>query len=430
MKIFHNPASWFRKNIHEQKDRSFDEIIRLMFAVNAASGESVTPANCMRCTTVAAIVRALTNAIGAYPVGVFRELKDGDGKITLEPLPSHNVLRLLKIPNKALTQTQYARRTINHMSRWGNHYSLKAQGQTGPIQFLRPLHPDSVQVLDESVLEPVYRVTLKDGQRTVGMRKMLHITGGIEDDGFTGSSPVESAREAIGLCLAAERLLAELYSNANIPGLMLTGGKFTSPEQYDTWINKFKEAYGRGADRGGTAMLPENMDVKEIAFKPVDAQLIEARKFQRTEIASVWGVPPHKLADLERATFSNIEHQGLEFVQDVMLPYVKLIEQGQERDLLTMEDRRAGVVIRYDVEGSERADFKTRTEGYSKMHAVGAINPNEIRRREGLNPRTDPGGEEYSVAMNMSTGGSGNEDTTGGAAEDNADPTAGADGDD
>ena len=208
-------------------------------------------------------------------------------------------------------------------------------------------------------------------------------------------SPVKDGAEAIGLALAAERLVAELYGNGAIPAVMLTGGKWKGVEQYEAWRKEFEKTYGKGGDRGGVAMLAEGMDAKVMTFKPLDAEVEKTRKFQRTEIASIWGVPPHKLADLERATFSNIEHQGVEFSQDVMLPYVKLFEQACERDLLTDIDRRAGVVLRFDMDAAVRADFKTRADGYSKMHAVGALSPNEIRAREGMNPRTDPGGDAY-----------------------------------
>ena len=393
------PSTWFDgsgKLAHSSKDRSFDDIIRLMFSNMVASGENVTPANAMRCSTVQAIVRALTNSIGSFPLGVFKELKDDDGKVTLEPLPSHSVMTLLRAPNKRHTQTQYFRRCMTHVALWGNHISIKGQGGTGPIRFLRPVHPDSVTVKPgQDELEPIYRIQLAGGERDFPANKILHITGGISVDGVMGLSPVDDAAEAIGLCLAAERLLAELYSNGAIPAFLLTGGKFTSKEQYEVWIKSFEKTYGKGGDRGGVAMLPEGMDAKELTFKPMDAQLLEARKFQRTEIASVWGVPPHKLADLERATFSNIEHQGVEFSQDVMLPYVRLFEQAMERDLLTISDRRQGVVIRFDLDAAVRAAFKERVEGYTKLHSVGAMSPNEIRAREGMNPRDDPAGDAY-----------------------------------
>jgi HK97 family phage portal protein len=385
------PSTWFA-----HKDRSFNEIMQLMFSNAVASGQNVTPGNAMRCTTVHAIVRALTNAIGSYPPSVFEEQKDGDGKITLSPLPDHSINRLMRRPNKRQTQTQFFRRAMTHVALWGNHVSIKGQGQTGPIMFLRPVHPDAVTIDDTDPLEPIYKIQLANNtERRFPAEEILHITGGISVDKTWALSPVEDAAEAIGLCLAAEHLLAQLYGNGAIPAFLLTGGKFSDKEQYEMWIDAFKQTYGSGGERGGVAMLPEGMDAKEMTFKPMDAQLLEARKFQRTEIASVWGVPPHKLADLERATFSNIEHQGVEFAQDVMLPYVQLFEQAMERDLLNDRDRGSGVVIRFDLDHAVRADFKTRVDGYAKLHSVGAINPNEIRAREGMNPRTDEGGEAY-----------------------------------
>jgi len=407
---------------HQAKDRSFDEILRLMYSRQVASGENVTPANAMRCSTVHAIVRALTNAIGSYPLGVFEEQKDDDGKTTLKPLPDHDLNRLLKQPNRRMTQTMYVRRIMTHLALWGNHISVKAQGKNGPIMFLRPVHPDQVTLLDDNDLSPVYQITFANETRRYIARQLLHVTSGVSVHGVWAPSPVEEAAEAIGLALAAERMLAELYGNNAMPATVLTGGKFSSEEQYDLWIRKWQEAYGAGANRGGTALLPEGMEPKEMTFKPIDAQVLEARKFQRNEIAAVWGVPPHKLADLERATFSNISHQGLEFLQDVMLPYAKMIEQAMDRDFLSDSDRAAGVVLRFDLDGAERADFKSRVEGYSKMHSVGAINPNEIRSREGMRPRTDPAGEEYATPLNMRTSGDDDEGTptgdTPGAGED------------
>ncbi len=405
---WYDPRTWRTSEpqsvslFREAKDRSFDEIIRLMFSNTVSSGENVTPANAMRCSTVHAIVRALTNAMGSYPIKVFRERTDDDGKTTLEPLPNHNVNRLLKNPNKRMTQTVFFRRVMLHVALWGNHISTKGQGGSGPISFLRPVHPDQVTMLDDDELNPVYQITFKNETRTYNARQVFHVTGGVSVSGAWAPSPVEDAAETIGMAIAAERVMAELFGNSGIPSFLLTGGRFSSEEQYDLWVRKWEAAYGRGgAHSGGTALLPDGMDAKQVALSMVDAQTLEARKFQRTEIAAIWGVPPHKLADLERATFSNIEHQGLEFLQDVMLPYVRLVEQALERDVLTDDDRRGGVVIRFDLDGAERADFKSRVEGYSKMHAVGAISPNEIRAREGMNPREDGGGDAYASPLNM-----------------------------
>ncbi len=389
----------------ERKELSFDQLlVRMATANQLPSGISVTPQNAMRCTTVQGIVRALTNAIGSYPVSVGQRTQTESGD-SIEKRPDHGLTRLLDRPNGVQTSTEFFRMAMTHVALWGNFYAIKGQGQTGPISFMRPIEdPDAVSL--DSVnwsSGATFRVNFSDGQKFVSQRQMLHITSGIpSEDGVTGLSPVYLARNAIGICLAAEQLIAQLYGNNDVPTMALTGGTFRDEEDYRLWVEKFKEARGAMSDgRGGTLLLPEGMTAKEMSFKPVDAQLLEMRKFQRLEIAQVYGVPPHKLADLERATFSNIEEQSLEFIRDVAKPLVKLFQQSMQRDLLTVEDQRAGYVIRFDMEEATEGKLVDRLAAYRTAHEVGAMNPNEIRQRLGMNPRTDPGGDEYVTPLNM-----------------------------
>ena len=367
----------------------------------SGSSQSVTPENAMRCTTVHGIVRALTNAIGSYPpsVGVLKNAPTGQ---YVEEQPNHNLNRLFRRPNAVQSCTEYTRMIVQNMALHGNHYAIKGQGESGPIGYLRPIeNPDAVSVDDINWQTGItWRVQFDGEQRFVPQRQMLHITSGIlSEDGVTGRSPVELAKEAIGICLAAEEMIAKLYGNNAIPSIVLSGGHWEGPEQYEMWAAKWRQFLSSKENR--TGLLPDGMTLDQITFSPVDAQVLEMRKFQRIEIAQVYGVPPHKLADLERATFSNIEEQSLEFVRDVAKPWVKLIEQAMQRDLLTDSDTRAGAVIRFDMEAATEGKFKERMEGYRAAYEVGAMNPNEIRGKIGLDPRKDEGGEEFVTAMNM-----------------------------
>ena len=381
-----------------------DLIERMATANRVNSGRAVTPDNAMKCTTVHGIVRALTNAIGSYPPSVGR-IETADAGQYFKSTPDHQTNRLLKRPNAVQTPTQYYRMIMSQLALHGNHYALKGQGQTGPISFLRPIeNPNAVDIDDVSWGTGVrYKINFDDGREEFfNQNQVLHITSGIPDtDGVRGKSPVMLAREAIGICLAAEQLIAELYGNNAIPTLVITGAAFANEEQYTTWADRWRAMFGAGKNRGGTAMLKDGMDIKEVAFKPVDAQVMEMRKFQRIEIAQVYGVPPHKLADLERATFSNIEEQSLEFVRDVAKPWVRLIEQAMTKSLLTDADQRAGSVIRFDMEAATEGKLKDRIEAYAKARDSGAMNPNEIRQRLGMDPRTDEGGEEFVTPLNM-----------------------------
>lgn len=401
-----------------KEDVSLNQLIeRIAEGQQSYSGESVNPANAMKCTTVHGIVRALTNAIGSYPVSVAQKTMT-NGRFVTKTNTEHGVNRILMRPNAIHAPTEFYRMAMRHVTLWGNFYAIKGQASTGPIAFLRPIeNPDAVALddvlwggvrMDGQEMPPgaVFKITLQgEPQRFVHSSKLLHITGGIlSDDGVTGASPVDLARQAIGICLAAERLIAQLYNNNDIPSYAIKGAEFRDEQQYDLWMKKLRERYGPNGERGQPLALPPGMDIREMSFKPVDAQLLEMRKFQRIEIAQVYGVPPHKLADLERATFSNIEEQSLEFVRDVAKPYVRLFEQAMARDLITDSDRLAGYVVKFDMSEATEGKLVDRLDAYSKAHAVGAMNPNEIRARLDENPRPDPGGDEYVVAANMRTG--------------------------
>jgi HK97 family phage portal protein len=404
-----------RRATPETKDDTItlDELGRRMALMSQVfSGVSVTPHNAMRCTTVHGIVRALTNAIGSYPPQM-GQVVQGEHGTHVEQRPNHSANRLLKRPNAAQTSTEFWRLSMQHTLLFGNFYALKGQGQSGPVSFLRPIeNPESV-TLDNLEgrgsrwgVGPVFRVTGLDlPDQYVPASRMFRMTNGIvSDDGITGRSPVELAKEAIGICIAAEQYIAELYGNNAMPSMVVTGGAFTNKEQYELWRQAWQESYGAtAAGRGGTALLKEGMDIKEVAWTPIDAQVEAMRKFQRIEIAQVYGVPPHKLADLERATFSNIEEQSLEFVRDTAAPWVRLAEQSAQRDLLTERDQQAGYVVRFDMSAATEGKLKERTEAYGKAYEIGAMNPNEIRQRIGLDPRDDEGGEAYATPMNMRT---------------------------
>lgn len=394
--------------VQQKQELSLNQFLEhLALSQRVSSGVSVTPDNAMRCTTIQGIVRALTNAIGSYPPTVVRK-RDQQSQTIIENQPRHAVTGLLNKPNGVHTATQFWRMATQHVALHGNFYALKIQSQGAPVEALRPIeNPDAVTVDDVDWRSGVtYRVDFDDNREPfVHQSRMFHCTSGItEADGVTGISPVVQAKEAIGICIAAEQLIAQLYGNNDVPTMALIGGMFRSEEDYKLWSEKFKAARGQVSEgRGGTLLLPEGMEVKEMSFKPADAQLLEMRKFQRIEIAQVYGVPPHKLADLERATFSNIEEQSLEFVRDVAAPWVQLVSQAASRDLLSEQDRQRGLMVRFDMEQATEGKLQDRLTAYGKAHEIGAMNPNEIRQRLGMNPRTDDGGSAYATPLNMRT---------------------------
>jgi hypothetical protein len=130
-----------------------------------------------------------------------------------------------------------------------------------------------------------------------------------------------------------------------------------------------------------------------------DAQYLETRKFQRQEIAGIFRVPPHKIGDLERATFTNIEHQGMEYVTDCLMSYLVRWEQAMNYSLLT-EREQGKYYFEFLVDGLLRGDIASRYTAYQTAINEGIMSANEVRAKENMNPREDGLGDVYMRSAN------------------------------
>ncbi|MCB1715100.1 MAG: phage portal protein, partial [Candidatus Competibacteraceae bacterium] len=161
---------------------------------------------------------------------------------------------------------------------------------------------------------------------------------------------------------------------------------------------QWQDDYAGASNAGKTLVLEEGMDWKQIGLTNEDAQYLETRKFQRSEIASIYRIPPHLIGDLEKSTFSNIEHQGLEFVKYTMAPWFARWEQAISRDLLT-ERERDRYFAEFLVDGLLRGDIKSRYDAYSVGRQWGWLSANDVRKLENMNPIDE--GDEYLSPLNM-----------------------------
>jgi len=383
--------------LSRKQDASIDQIIRrLEAAYETYSGIVVTPENCEESPTVQAIVNAISMKISTLPVHILRK-QTREGRETKEQLPSHPVARLLSKPNDYLTAPNYWLDAVSWIVRYGTYTAIKARGATGPIRRLFPVHPRDVQIEQEDDGTLTFRITREGGQREYEQDEVHHVRGRASD-GIHGDSPVVKAREAIALEIAAQRFGASFFGNGAMPSVVfkyLEGFK-ASAETEKAFLDDFKAAYNNRG-RFKAMLLPRGLEMNSsISVENDKAQFLETRKLQRTVIAAAWGVPPHLVGDLEKGTFNNVEQQSIDFQQAVVLPYVRLFEASMERDLLTDEDRRDGVVVRFNLDGNLRGDFKTRQEGLRIQREAGVISPNDWRENEGMNPiDEDDGGDAY-----------------------------------
>jgi HK97 family phage portal protein len=381
----------------EQKTAQFEDVLQRIIAAQEGRGYGalVTPENCMASPTVHAIVTAISRRISVSPVHVFQKTTKG-GLDSKERLPSHPVARLLANPNSFQTRTSYWLDAASVFVRQGNFYAYKSRAATGPIKELLPVQYRAISVEQN---ERTWKVTYKINGEEHPQNKIHHVRGAARNF-IEGNSPVDDVSTAIGLEILAEKFGASFFQNGALPFIVFSwlqgSSGFKTPEDSKQFIQDFQEAFG-GGKRFRAMLAPKGMDKPStVPIENDKAQFLETRKLQRTIIAGAFGVPPHLVGDLERATFNNVEQQDLDFTSNVVQPIAHAFESAMERDFLTDEDRRDGVIIRFNLDSILRSDFKGRQEGLQIQKQNGSLSANEWREIEGKNPISDEdGGNDY-----------------------------------
>ena len=402
------------KNLFTTLFRARDKPGKLQSAQNAVSaattfsfggssaGKSVTPRNAIQVSVVYACVRVIAETIASLPFAVFEADATGSRKAMEHPL--YRIIH--DEPNSEMTSFVWREAMLTHLLLWGNSYSQILRSGRGKIIGLYPLLPDRMEVdRDDRTGKLTYTYSTTKGD-TVRLRPedVLHIPG-LGFDGIMGYSPIAIERNAIGLTIASEEYGSKFFGNGARPsGILTHPNTVKNPRALrESW----NSAYGGSANAGRICVLEEGMHFEPIAMPNNEAQFLETRKFQVTEICRIYRVPPHMIGDLDRATFSNIENQSISFAVHTIRPWLVRIEQSINRALFSEQEK--GVTssgkryyCQFNLDGLMRGDYKSRMEGYAIGRQNGIFSANDIRALENMNPIPDEqGGNEYLVNGNM-----------------------------
>lgn len=342
-------------------------------------------------SAVWACVRILSETVGTLPIHLYQRTRNGR-----EKAKGHPCSQLLQKPNSYLTRFSLMHHLMICCTLWGNGYArIYRDKYFRPVR-LRLLHPTEIEPILTYDDELFYRD--KTGL-FIPCYDIIHLKG-VSTDGYKGKSPIAVHRDNLSLSVSAQRYGEKFFNQGgNMSGVFKYPATL-KPEAYKRLKNDLI-AQSTGLHNAHTPLLLEGgMTYERISIPPEDAQFIATRKFQKTEIATIYGVPPHMIADLERATNNNIEHQGMEFVQYCLLPYLVRLEEEFNRKLLR-EDEFEEFYFLFGLNGLLRGDAKTRSEYYKNMNLIGALNANEIRSLEDMNSYN--GGDTYFVQANMQT---------------------------
>lgn len=389
--------------LNGRERRTLDEVsgagllqARSLESWDSTAGVTVTPATAMQSAAVYACVRVLEETVASLPLFMYK--RNGRAK---ERAPEHSLYRLLHdLPNPELTALEMRGMMMGHLCLWGNAYAEIVWDQAGRVVELWPLRPDAMELKrdDAGRLWYVYRMPQRSGAqlKPFPAENIWHIRG-LSLDGLMGIGPIRQMRNALGLARAAEDFGARLFANDSRPGGVLKAPGKLTPEAAKR-LKQSWEAGHRQENQHRLAVLEEGIEWQQIGLPPEDAQFLETRKFQVSEIARIFRVPPHLIGDLDKATFSNIEHQGIEFVTHTIRPWLVRIEQSIARCLLT-ERERGTYFAEHLVDGLLRGDIQSRYQAYALGRNNGWLSANDVRERENMNPIA--GGDVYLVPMNM-----------------------------
>jgi HK97 family phage portal protein len=363
-----------------------------------AAGIHVTPKEAMKCAPVKVSIKVLSESVAQLPFSIIREQNDGQREVA-RMHPVHKLLSSRGRPNGWQSSFEFRRLMTRWVAHRGNAFALK-QTVGNRVSALIPLHPDKVRVEQGSDWSLIYRVSRKDGsEMLLDQRDVFHLRGD-SDDGLIGDDPIKECADTIALALAQERFAAFMFSNGINHSGTLEVPKHLKDESYKRLKESFEEQYS-GIDKSHKVIiLEEGAKFNKSSMSFEEAQLLDSRKLQRSILASLWRIPPHMIGDLEKATFSNIENLARQFVDYALMPWIDLWQQAIHTQLIIPESG-SELSPKFNVNGLLRGDAKTRAEFYRTMREIGGLNPNEIREKEDLPPRTDEGGDQYALPANM-----------------------------
>ena len=364
----------------------------------ASSGEKVDEQSAMQISTVYACVRLLAETVAALPLHLYRYTDGGKGK---ESAFDHPLYRILyRQPNDEMSSFIWRETMMTHLRLWGNAYSQIIRDGRNNVLGLYPLLPENVEVDrdEQGQLYYIYHAYTDEvpGEQNqdIYFRKdeILHIPG-LGFNGLVGFSPIAMMKNSLGTTLAVEKYGASFFKNGAQPsGVLEHPGVLKDPQKIrDNWT----AVYGGANNAHRVAVLEEGMAYKAISLPPEDSQFLSTRQFGVEEICRIFRVPPHMVQSLEHATFSNIEHQSIDFVVHTLTPWLVRFEQAIIKDLL-LEEEQDVLFPKFNVDGLLRGDYQSRMNGYATGISNGFLSPNDIHRLENMDLiPAEEGGDDY-----------------------------------
>ncbi|GLK86677.1 phage portal protein [Ancylobacter defluvii] len=377
----------------------------LFGGVVTATGLRVTVRDALTVPGIAACIQVLSEDIAKVPFVLNRK---GAGA-TRKPAVEHPLYTLLASrPAPWLSSFDWRRSMVHTALSRGNGHSRIHRDDEGRVLRLGLIQPGRVTTRWTDEGEPFYDLTAAQGPMRQGLsfQDVLHLAyrgsnDFAENGGIIGVSPIQQHREAIALAIAAERFAARFFANGARPSIAIEMEKKLPNDAVAKRLRAQIEGAYSGMDNAfRVAILELGMKLKEFSYNNRDSQLIEVRKEQAVQCCTMFGVPPHKIGILDRATNNNIEHQGIDYVTGPVSSLARAVESAVRISCLTADEDEE-FEPELDLDDLQRGDILSRYRSYAIGRQWGWLNADEIREWESMNPLPDGAGKTYLTPLNM-----------------------------
>ena len=380
------------RNLSIDDPKAWDRSLWNLAGSQSLAGETVNEETALTYSAVWNAITLISGTVSTLPLHLLRKNKKKTVMVTENPL-----FRVLHDRFNPWMTAQVGREVMTmHILTWGNCYAEIVRDVRGNVVELWPIAPNRVrpEIKDG---ELIYNIMVDSEEKPLPRSKILHILGP-SPDGFMGYSVIALARKGIGLSMALETFGSLYFGKGTHPSAVITHpSQLKDPKAFREGVS---EVYGGLGKSHQVMVLEDGMTIQKIGIPPEDSQFLESRQFQIPEIARFFNLPPHKLKDLTKSSFSNIEQEQISFVVDSIMPWLVRFEQNYMAQLLSKDESyRQSIFIKHNVDGLLRGDSASRGKFYQVMFSIGAYSINDVRELEDKDPID--GGDEHFVPLNM-----------------------------
>ena len=378
----------------------FDRDVKsYMGGVVTKSGVKVNEQSALRYITILSCIRIRAESFATLPVSVFQRKRNGKGRDEVYDHPLYDLIH--NTPNPDMTSFTWRETMSPHLDLNGNCYSIITHNRRGQVYELYPWPSDQIDPKRNKDTQQIeYHLDDRGKTEILPPEKVFHVPG-LGYDGLKGYSIISLMREQVGLGMAVNEFIERFYGQGMNIGAALETDQDLDEEQINSMREQFAEKYSGLANAHKPFILHSGLKYQRIPMALTDAQTIEILKLNETQLCGLYRVPVHMVGNLDKSSYDNIEHQGIEYVIYSMLPGITRFEQTMNWKLFSPAERAAGYYVKFNIDALLRGDAKARAEALHLKRQNGIINSNEWRELDDQNPIEGPAGEAYLVNGNM-----------------------------